>query len=385
MNAPVQTIAPPAPAKPAPKAGVLDISPYVGGKSKAAGFAQPIKLSSNENILGCSPKASAAYAAAAEQLHLYPDGRAEALRAAIAAKFDLDPERLLFGCGSDELFSLICQAYCEPGDNIVQGQYGFLAYRIAGRAAQAEVRFAPEPEFKLDVDQVLAQVDARTKVVFVANPSNPTGTWNARAEIERLHGGLPAHTLLVLDGAYAEFAASPDYSDGLDLARGADNIVVTRTFSKAYGLAALRVGWGYGPLAVVDVIDRIRPPFNVSLPAQAAAVAALADDDFIVQSRTLVETWRPWLAQQLGGLGLETIPSSGNFLLALFPETPGRTAAEAEAFLASRGVLVRAVAGYAIPQGLRITVGREADNRALVAGLEAFLADAPPSPGGGAA
>jgi len=385
MNAPVQTIAPPAPAKPAPKAGVLDISPYVGGKSKAAGFAQPIKLSSNENILGCSPKASAAYAAAAEQLHLYPDGRAEALRAAIAAKFDLDPERLLFGCGSDELFSLICQAYCEPGDNIVQGQYGFLAYRIAGRAAQAEVRFAPEPEFKLDVDQVLAQVDARTKVVFVANPSNPTGTWNARAEIERLHGGLPAHTLLVLDGAYAEFAASPDYSDGLDLARGADNIVVTRTFSKAYGLAALRVGWGYGPLAVVDVIDRIRPPFNVSLPAQAAAVAALADDDFIVQSRTLVETWRPWLARQLGGMGLETIPSSGNFLLALFPETPGRTAAEAEAFLASRGVLVRAVAGYAIPQGLRITVGREADNRALVAGLEAFLADAPPSPGGGAA
>jgi histidinol-phosphate aminotransferase len=363
----------PALSKPAPKAGILEISPYVGGKAKAAGFAHPIKLSSNENILGCSPKASAAYAAAAEHLNLYPDGRADALRAAIAAKFGLEPERLLFGCGSDELFSLVCQTYCEPGDNIVQGQYGFLAYRIAGRAAQAEVRFAPEPELKLDVDQVLAQVDARTKVVFIANPSNPTGTWNSRLEIERLHAGLPAHTILVLDGAYAEFASSPDYTDGLDLARDADNILVTRTFSKAYGLAALRVGWGYAPVAIADAIDRIRPPFNVNIPAQAAAIAALDDDDFIARSKELVETWRPWLAQQLGGLGLETVPSEGNFLLTLFPQTPGRTAAEAEAYLASRGVLVRAVAGYGIPHGLRITVGREADNRALVAGLEAFL------------
>jgi histidinol-phosphate aminotransferase len=368
----------PAPSKPAPKSGILDISPYVGGKAKVDGFAHPIKLSSNENILGCSPKASAAYAAVADQLHIYPDGRAERLRAAIAAKFDLEPERLLFGCGSDELFTLICQAYCEPGDNIVQGQYGFLAYRIAGAAAQAEVRFAPEPDMKLDVDQVLAQVDERTKVVFIANPSNPTGTWNSRLEIERLHAGLPRHTILVLDGAYAEFASSPDYTDGLDLARGADNIVVTRTFSKAYGLAALRVGWGYAPLDMVDVIDRIRPPFNVSIPAQAAALAALDDDDFIARSKALVETWRPWLAQQLGGLGLETIPSEGNFLLVLFPKTPGRTAAEAEAHLASRGVLVRAVAAYGIPHGLRITVGREDDNRAVIAGLEAFL---PAEPG----
>jgi histidinol-phosphate aminotransferase len=382
MSATIETATTAAPSKPTPKAGILNISPYVGGKAKAAGFAEPIKLSSNENVLGCSPKASAAYAAAADQLHIYPDGRADRLRAAIAAKFDLEPERLLFGCGSDELFSLVCQTYCEPGDNIVQGQYGFLAYRIAGAAAQAEVRFAPEPDLKLDVDQVLDQVDDRTKVVFVANPSNPTGTWNRRVEIERLHAGLPAHTILVLDGAYAEFASSPEYTDGLDLARDADNILVTRTFSKAYGLAALRVGWGYGPQAIADAIDRIRPPFNVNIPAQAAAIAALDDDDFIARSKELVETWRPWLAQQLGGLGLETVPSEGNFLLTLFPQTPGRTAAEAEAFLASRGVLVRAVAGYGIPHGLRITVGREGDNRALVAGLEDFMAGAPGSQAG---
>jgi histidinol-phosphate aminotransferase len=360
--------------RPTPKPGILDIAPYVGGKATAAGFANPIKLSSNENVLGCSPLALAAYEETGAKLHLYPDGHANGLRAAVADKNGLEPERLIFGCGSDEIFTLLCQVYCEPGDNVVQGQYGFLAYKIAARAAQAEVRFAAEPDRRIDVDEILAQVDDRTRIVFIANPSNPTGTWNTRDEITRLHQHLPANVILVLDGAYTEFVDTADYEDGIALARRSENIVVCRTFSKLYGLAALRVGWGYAPVAMIDAMERVRAPFNVNSPAQAAAIAALADDDFLERSRTLVLTWRPWLVQQFGGLGLEVLPSQANFLLVRFSHEAGRTAAEAEAFLASRGILVRGLAGYGLGDSLRITVGLEPDNRAVVEALAAFLA-----------
>ncbi|MHB8283819.1 MAG: histidinol-phosphate transaminase [Caulobacteraceae bacterium] len=359
--------------RPTPKPGILDIAPYVGGKSSVSGFADPIKLSSNENVLGCSPAALAAYAATGAKLHLYPDGHANGLRAAVAEKNGLEPERLIFGCGSDEIFTLLCQVYCEPGDNVVQGQYGFLAYRIAARAAQAEVRFAPEPERRIDIDEILNLVDDRTRIVFVANPSNPTGTWNSREEIARLHDGLPANVVLVLDGAYHEFVDTADYDDGVALARRAENIVVCRTFSKLYGLAALRVGWGYAPVAMIDALERIRAPFNVNTPAQYAAIAALGDEDFLHRSRDLVLTWRPWLMQQFGDLGLEVLPSQANFLLVRFGDAPGRTAAEAEAFLASRGILVRGLAGYGLRDSLRITVGLEPHNRAVVEALRAFF------------
>jgi histidinol-phosphate aminotransferase len=273
----MDTVISDAPPRPRPKPGILDIEPYVGGKSKIEGVAEPIKLSSNENILGSSPKAVAAFSDTAGQLNLYPDGKSNGLRHAVAEKFGIEPNRLIFGCGSDEVFTLLAQVYCEPGDNVVQGQYGFLAYRIAARAAGAEVRFAKEPNLRLDVDAVLAEVDDRTRIVFVDNPANPTGTWLSGAEVRRLHHGLPPHVILVLDGAYAEFADDPAYEDGIALARRAENIVVTRTFSKIYGLAALRVGWGYAPLAVIDALERIRSPFNVNLAAQTAAAAALSD------------------------------------------------------------------------------------------------------------
>ena len=361
---------------PTPKPGILDIVPYKPGKSSAEGFAAPVKLSSNENILGSSPLARAAFVAAADRLHLYPDGRSSALRDAIAGRFRLEPERLVFGDGTDELLHLISQVYLEPGDNIIQGQYGFGAYAIGARACGGEVRFAPEPHLRIDVDEMLRLVDARTRLVFITNPANPTGTWITREELARLHAGLPPSVMLVVDAAYAEFNTDPAFDDGLDLARGAGNVIVTHTFSKIYGLAALRIGWAYAPADAAAAIDRIRPPFNTSIAAQEAAIAALADDAFTERSRVMVEQWRLWLAQQIGALGLEVTPSAANYVLVRFPTEPGRAAADAEAFLASRGYLVRGVAGYGLPEHLRITIGLEEHNRAVVDLLAEFLASA---------
>lgn len=355
---------------PQPKPGILEISPYVPGKAKAQGFDTPLKLSANENPLGCSPAAQSAYEATASRLNLYPDPRATPLREAIAKRYGLEPERLIFGIGSDEIFTLICQTFCEPGDNVVQFEFGFFAYRIAGRGAGAEMRFAPESDLRRDVDCLLAEVDERTRVVFVDNPGNPNGALISGADIRRLHAELPPRVLLVLDGAYAEFVTGSDYEDGMALAGEAPNVMITRTFSKIHGLAALRVGWAYASEEVIEAMDRIRAPFNTSIPGQLACAAAVFDEDFQRRSVELVERWRPWLAQQIGGMGFEIYPSACNFVLARFPDAPGRTAGEVEAHLASRGVLVRGLANYGLPDFLRITIGTEDQNRALMAALE---------------
>jgi histidinol-phosphate aminotransferase len=352
----------------------MDIHAYVPGKSKAEGIAEPLKLSANENALGSSPKAQEAYAAAVVNLQMYPDPKATIVRTAIAERYNLEPERLIFGCGSDEVFQILNQVYLEPGDNIVQGEHGFAAFAIGARACQAEVRNAAEPGYRIDVDEMLKCVDDRTRLVFLANPGNPTGTWIPFSEVRRLHEALPPSVVLVLDGAYGEFAIDPSFDDGLELARRASNIVVTHTFSKLYGLAGLRIGWGYAPDEIVAAYDRIRPPFNTSIPAQLAAVAALGDEEFQQASIALTEQWRPWLTQQLGGLGLEPVgPSAANFVLVGFPQAPGRTAAEAEAFLATRGILVRGVGGYGLPRHLRMTIGLEGQNRALIDALADFM------------
>jgi histidinol-phosphate aminotransferase len=367
-------------ARPTPRPGILEITPYKPGKSGVEGVSQPIKLSANENILGCSQRAREAFLAVAETLGNYPDGRGGALREAVAHRYHLEPERLILGCGTDEIFALLNQTYLQAGDNIVQGEFGFGAYAIGARANQAEVRFARESNYRIDIDNILEQVDGRTRLVFIANPANPTGTFIPMKEVERLHAGLPSDVLLVLDGAYAEFNTDPTYTDGADLARHAENVVVTHTFSKLHGLAGLRVGWAYAPSAVAEAVERIRLPFNTSSAAQAAAVAALADQDFQDRSLALVEVWRPWLAQQFGGLGLEVIPSAANFVLLGFPRSGGKIAAAAEAFLAGRGLIVRGVSSYGLPDHLRITIGLEAHNRALVEALSDFLrSTAPPA------
>ncbi|RAK64261.1 pyridoxal phosphate-dependent aminotransferase [Phenylobacterium kunshanense] len=360
--------------RPLPKPGIMDIHAYVPGKAKAEGVAEPVKLSANENILGSSPKAREAYASAVDQLHIYPDSRTTILRNAIAEQYRLEPERLIFGCGSDEVFALLNQTFLEPGDNIVQGEYAFAAFAIGAHACQAEVKIAREPDYRIDVDEILKVVDGRTRLVFLANPGNPTGTWIPFSEVERLHAALPPSVVLVLDGAYSEFALDPTFSDGLDLARTASNVVVTHTFSKLHGLAALRVGWGYAPAEIVAAVDRIRLPFNTSIPAQLAAVAGLKDLEFQKASIDHIEQWRPWLTQQLGGLGLDVVgPSATNFVLVGFPKTPGKTAADADAFLSARGLLTRRVLNYGLPDHLRITFGLEAHNRALVDALAEFM------------
>ena len=358
---------------PTPKPGILDIAPYVGGKSSIAGIAEPMKLSSNENALGAGEKAREAYTAALKNIHIYPDGRATKLRNAVADHHGLEGDRLIFGNGSDEVFALLNQTYLTAGDNIVCGQYGFLAYQISAKACEANVKQAPEPDYRCDVDALLALVDDRTRIVYVSSPSNPTGSYNTAEEVRRLHAALPAHVILVIDEAYAEFVSEPDWETAFPLARDASNIVVTRTFSKIHGLGGLRIGFGYAPLEVAEAIDRIRLPFNVSVPGLEAAVAALGDTAHQTASRELVQTWRPRLTQAIKGFGFEVLPSVGNFILVLFP-AEGRTAAAANEYLMSKGIIVRGVGGYGLPDALRITVGTEDQNRAVLDALSEFAA-----------
>ena len=357
---------------PTPKPGILDIAPYVGGKSRIEGVAEPMKLSSNENMLGAGPKAREAYEAAVRNIHIYPDGRASKLRAAVADHHGLEPERLIFGNGSDEVFALLNQCYLTPGDNIVTGQYGFLAYRISALANQASVKLAPEPEFKATPEALLAEVDERTRIVYVSSPSNPTGSYNTGEEIRRLHEGLRPDILLVVDEAYAEYVAEPDWETSFGLARDSQNVVVTRTFSKIHGLGGLRIGFGYAPLKVAEAVDRIRLPFNVSVPGIEAAVAALGDEAHQQASRDLIHTWRPRLTQAIRGFGFDVLPSAGNFVLVRFRDAD--QAHGANDYLNSKGVIVRPVGGYGLPDCLRITIGTEDQNRAVLDALSEFAA-----------
>jgi histidinol-phosphate aminotransferase len=358
---------------PKPKAGILDISPYVPGESSVPGGLKPIKLSSNETPLGPSPKAVAAYKAAAETLALYPDGASTALRQAIGKVYGLDPSRIICGCGSDELLNLLAHAYLGPGDEAIFTEHGFLVYKIVTLGNGATPVVAPEKNHRTDVDAILARVTPRTKVVFIANPNNPTGTYIPFDEVRRLHKGLPGHVLLVIDAAYSEYVRRNDYEAGLELVATTENTVMTRTFSKIHGLAALRLGWAYCPAAIADTLNRIRGPFNVSAPAIEAGIAAIEDKAHVEASVAHNETWLAWTTAEVEKLGLEVTPSVGNFILIHFPKDDARRgAAAADAFLKSKGIIMRRVAGYGLPDALRMTIGTEADNRAVVAALAEF-------------
>ncbi|AQQ07357.1 histidinol-phosphate transaminase [Roseibium algicola] len=359
--------------RPQPRPGVLDIAPYVPGKSKGSHGKTVHKLSSNETPLGTSEAARAAIEAVARNLELYPDGSSAELRAAIGEVYGLNPDRIICGAGSDEVLSLIAYGYLGQGDEAIYSEHGFLVYDIAIRAAGATPVIAPEKDLTTDVDAILARVTDKTRMVFIANPNNPTGTYLPFEEVKRLHEGLPANVLLVLDAAYAEYVRRNDYESGLELAATSDNVIMTRTFSKIYGLANLRLGWGFGPAHVIDALNRIRGPFNVNGMAIAAGMAAVRDRDFVTRSIEHNDTWLPWVTAELEKLGLKVTPSVGNFVLVHFPDEDGKRAADADAYLLERGCVLRMVGNYGLPNSIRMTIGSEDANRAIIGHLKDFL------------
>jgi histidinol-phosphate aminotransferase len=354
----------------APKPWIDAISPYVPGRSTAEDGRKVHKLSSNENPLGTSAKAQAAFAAAATTLGRYPDSGAHDLREAIAAKYGLETDRIIHGTGSDELLHLAAGAYAGVGDEVLYVRYGFSVYPIAAQRVGAEPVEADDRAYATDVDALLARVTPKTRVVFVANPNNPTGTYTDKAEVARLHAGLPADCLLVLDQAYTEYLEPEDDDGALDLARTASNLLVTRTFSKIHGLAAERIGWGYGSPEIIDALNRIRAPFNVTTGGQAAAIAALGDDAFVQASHDHNLQWRTWLEGEiaaLGNAGISSVPSKANFLLVLF-EGP-LTGEMAYKGLMERGLITRWLPNQGLAHALRITIGTEEEVRAVATAL----------------
>jgi len=359
--------------RPQPRPGVLNIQAYVPGKSSAPGVAKVYKLSSNETPLGPSPNAVDAYAAVGRHLEDYPDGASTELRDAIGKAFGLDPNRIVCGAGSDDILNLLARAYLRDGDEAIHTTHGFLVYPIATLGAGAIPVVAEENEYTADVDAILSKLTPKTRMVFLANPNNPTGTYIPFDEVKRLHAGLPKNVLLVIDAAYAEYVRRNDYESGIELVATSENVVMTRTFSKIYGLAGLRLGWLYGPAHVVDAVNRIRGPFNVGAPSIAAGVAAIKDAAHVERARAHNEKWLAWTTDEIAKLGLKVTPSVGNFILIHFPETKGKTAAEADALLTSRGAVLRAVKAYHLPNALRMTIGTEEANRLVVKTLAELM------------
>lgn len=357
-----------------PRPGILNITPYVGGEAKAPGFKRPIRLASNESALGPSPKAVAAYRALVGEIHRYPEGTAEELREALGRRHGLDPARIVCGAGSDELITLLLRCYAGPGDEVLYSRHGFLMYPINAVAAGATAIAAPERDLTTDVDALLERVTDRTRIIFIANPNNPTGTYLSARDVARLHEGLPPSVLLAIDAAYAEFVNRNDYEPGIALVDRAENVVMLRTFSKIYALAGLRLGWAYCPSAIADALNRVRSPFNVGSAAQTAGIAAAEDVEAFNRARAHNNQWLPWFSERLAALGLQLTPSVANFVLARFPDEPRRNADAAFAFLQSRGILSRKMGAYGLPQHLRITIGTGPEMETVAAVLAEFLA-----------
>ncbi|NKB50736.1 MAG: histidinol-phosphate transaminase [Rhizobiaceae bacterium] len=358
---------------PEPNPGIMEIASYVPGKSAVPSGVKLFKLSANETPLGPSPAAKQAYMERAGSLEDYPDGSSSQLREAIAKAHGVNPANVLCGNGSDELLGLMAQCYLQPGDEAIYTEHGFLMYRIGILGAGATPIVAPEKNHTADVDAILARVTDATRLVYLANPNNPTGTYLAMSEVRRLHAGLPDSTILILDAAYAEYVRRNDYESGIELVAGSNNVVMTRTFSKIHGLAALRVGWVFGPDHIISVLDRMRGPFNVNAAAQAAAQEAVADREMVDKAVAHNDEWLTWTSEEMHKLGLRVTPSVGNFILIHFDAVDGKSAEGADAYLTQRGYVLRLVGGYGLPNSIRMTIGTEEACRGTVAALGEYL------------
>jgi histidinol-phosphate aminotransferase len=356
-----------------PKPGILDIDTYDAGHSDAPGVARVIKLSSNESPFGPSLKALSAAQNAFAEVGVYPEASAQDLRKALAKFYRLDSTRIVCGNGSNELLTLIANCYLRPKDEVIMSVHGFLLYKIATLANSAVPVEIPEDDFKIDVDTVLAEVTGQTRLVYVANPNNPTGTYLNADELKKLHAGLPASTLLVIDTAYAEYVCKNDYDLGFKIVEDHDNVVITRTFSKVYGLAALRIGWAYCPKHVAETLNRARVPFNVNIVGQRAAMTALEDGVHIDRSVRHNKIWRDWLTKNIRSLGLDVVESAGNFILIRFSNLPGKSVVDADQYLISHGFVLRKLEAYNLPDCMRMTVGTEEANRAVFEALSKFM------------
>lgn len=353
------------------KSSIYDIAPYIGGESKSDSAQKTIKLSSNEGAFGPSPKAEKALQDMAGDMHRYPDGGCTDLRAALAQKNNINADNIVCGAGSDEIISLLCQAYAGQGDEVLYSQHGFLMYAISAKAAGATPVNVPEKNLKADPVSLLTAVTDKTKILFLANPNNPTGSYLTHDEVTALHAKLPSSVLLVLDAAYAEYVEAEDYSAGHELVEKHDNVVVTRTFSKIYAMGGLRLGWGHCPDPIADILNRVRGPFNVSSAAQAAGLAALDDGGFVTKCRTHNTACRQNTQEALEAIGLTVYPSAGNFLLVEFisPEQAENT----RLALKSKGILVRQMGGYGLPACLRITIGTDEEMSLAISAIKDYL------------
>jgi histidinol-phosphate aminotransferase len=356
-----------------PRPGIMDITPYKGGESKLEGVDRIIKLSSNEGPFGTAPSAVKAMQEFADQQHRYPDGGATALRKKLAGKYKLDADRIVCGAGSDEILGLVCKAYAGPGDEVLYSDHGFLMYPIAAKAAGATPVTAPEDNLTTDVDALLRAVTDKTRIVFVANPNNPTGTYISNTEMTRLRNGLREDILLVIDSAYAEFMMEDDYDAGVDLVEKTQNTLMTRTFSKMYGLGGIRLGWAYGSEEIIDVLNRARNPFNVSALALVAGEAALDDELFVAKTRKHNITLLRWVEEEAQKLGLTTTTSHANFALIRFPHQGEHTSRKADEFMRNKGIIVRAMAAYGLGDCLRVSIGTEEEMQLFIAALKEFM------------